>query len=161
MQKTKEWGEFFPVEISPFAYNHTVAQEYFPLTQKEVVDHGWQWRLPEDQSFSKTSKNIPAKKLPDHITAIPNDILSWAIECEESGRLFTVQKNELEFYRRANLPIPHFHPDIRHARRMALRNPKKLWERNCAKCGQTLHTTYSPERPEMVYCEQCYLQEVH
>lgn len=30
MKKTGEWGEFFPMEISPFDYKETVAQDYYP-----------------------------------------------------------------------------------------------------------------------------------
>jgi len=30
MKKTNEWGEFFPMEISPFKYEETVARDYFP-----------------------------------------------------------------------------------------------------------------------------------
>jgi hypothetical protein len=37
MKSTREWSEFFPIEISPFTYNETVAQEYFPLTKAEVL----------------------------------------------------------------------------------------------------------------------------
>ena len=36
MQSTAEWGEFFPHELSPFGYNETVAQEYFPMTEEAV-----------------------------------------------------------------------------------------------------------------------------
>lgn len=36
MKKTNEWGEFFPSSISPFGYNETVAQEYFPITKEKV-----------------------------------------------------------------------------------------------------------------------------
>ena len=31
-----EWGEFFPSSISPFGYNETVAQDYYPMTREEV-----------------------------------------------------------------------------------------------------------------------------
>lgn len=31
MIKTKEWGEFFPSNLSSWGYNETVAMEYFPL----------------------------------------------------------------------------------------------------------------------------------
>jgi hypothetical protein len=41
MQSTGEWGEYFPIEVSPFGYNETVAQEYFPLTEEEVNSKGW------------------------------------------------------------------------------------------------------------------------
>ena len=37
MQKTGEWGEFFPASFSPFGYNETVAQEYFPLNRSVVI----------------------------------------------------------------------------------------------------------------------------
>ncbi|MFA4891303.1 MAG: hypothetical protein WC604_03045 [Candidatus Gracilibacteria bacterium] len=30
MQKTGEWGEFFPTSISPFKYEETAAQDYYP-----------------------------------------------------------------------------------------------------------------------------------
>jgi hypothetical protein len=32
-----EWGEFFPSSMSPFGYNETVAQEYYPMTRDEVL----------------------------------------------------------------------------------------------------------------------------
>jgi hypothetical protein len=157
---TNEWGEFFPVELSPFAYNETVAQEYFPMTKEEVLAKGWKWREEEDK-IPDVKKIIPAEKLPDDIGDIPDDILNWAIKCEKTGRPFKIQKPELEFYRKMNLPIPHFHPDVRHEMRMAKRNPRKLWTRPCAECGIEMQTTYAPDRPERVLCENCYLKEVN
>ena len=155
-----EWGEFFPVQRSPFAYNETMAQEYFPMTKEEVEAKGWRWRYEVDE-VPDVEKIIPAQKLPDSIDDIPDDVLNWAIKCEATGRPFRVIKQELEFYRRMNLPIPRFHHDERHKRRMALRNPRKLWGRKCDKCGKEIQTTYQPSRPEVVYCEQCYLKEVY
>jgi CxxC-x17-CxxC domain-containing protein len=43
---------------------------------------------------------------------------------------------------------------------MALRNPRKLYERKCDKCGISMITSYSPEREEIVYCEECYNKAV-
>jgi hypothetical protein len=110
-----------------------------------------------------------------------------------SGKPFRIIKQELEFYRKHNLPIPRRHPDVRHADRMKMRNPRKLWERLCdcpnceenwkskktdtedriadtnelfpinpktGKRARKMITTYSPERSERVYCEECYLREV-
>jgi CxxC-x17-CxxC domain-containing protein len=59
------------------------------------------------------------------------------------------------------IPIPHNCFDCRHKARMALRNPRRLWSRTCAKCGTAISTSYSPDRPEIVYCEECYLKEVY
>ncbi|NOS67975.1 MAG: hypothetical protein HOO67_06490 [Candidatus Peribacteraceae bacterium] len=160
MQKTGEWGEFFPPDLFPFGYNETPAQEYYPMTKEQVETKGWKWRTQEHE-MPKVEKVIPGAKLPSSIKDIPDDILNWAVTCEVTGRPFRIIKQELAFYRERGLPVPHVHPDERHNRRMALRNPRTLWKRQCAKCKKDVQTTYDPKRPEIVYCEQCYLDTVY
>jgi hypothetical protein len=160
MRRSGEFGEFLPIACSPFSYNETPAQEHYPLTKEEALRRGWKWKDQVDE-VPKVEKIIPAEKLPDSINDIPDDILNWAISCEVTKRPFRIVKQELAFYRTMGLPIPHFHPDERHRRRMALRNPRKLWNRTCAKCQKEIATSYSPDRPEIVYCESCYLAEVY
>ncbi|MDD5054674.1 MAG: hypothetical protein PHZ00_00210 [Candidatus Peribacteraceae bacterium] len=160
MRKTNEWGEFLSAHSSFFPYNLSIAQEDFPLTQHDVETRGWHWRVQTDE-IPNVDHIIPAAQLPDRIDQIPDDILNWAIECDATKRPFRIIKQELDFYRQMHVPVPRFHPDERHRRRMALRNPRKLWKRNCGKCGKEMETTYSPERPEIVYCESCYLKEVY
>jgi len=111
--------------------------------------------------FPKVEKIISASKLPENITDIPDDILNRAIECEITKKPFKIIKEELDFYRKHNLPIPRKHPDQRHLDRMKLRNSRKLFERNCDKCGKEIQTTYAPEKPEIVYCEECYNKEIY
>ncbi len=161
MMQTGEWGKFFPTEISPFGYNETTATEYFPLTQRDVEKRGWKWYPEKEPDFSEVTKIIPAEKLPRRISEIPDDILNWAIQCSVSGRLFKIQKAELDFYRRMDIPVPRLHPDVRHEKRMSLRNPRRIWERKCAECKKEMETTFAPEREEKVYCEKCYLNSVN
>jgi len=181
MKKAWEWWEFFPSSISPFGYNETVANEYYPITIKtglkeniNYIDNEWNTynSLDEIQKrpvfkystyeapFPKVDKTIPADKLPDNIKDIPDDILNWAIECEFSWKPFRIIKQELEFYRKHNLPVPRRHPDIRYMDRMKLRNPRKLYDRKCDKCSIDIKTTFAPDRPEIVYCEECYNKEI-
>jgi hypothetical protein len=160
MRSDGEWGEYFPAARSIFAYNESAAQQFFPLTRAEVLHHGWNWRNEVDE-IPKVDRIIPATQLQDSIDDVSDDILNWAIECEVSKRPFRVIKQELDFYRQMRLPIPRLHPDERHRRRMALRNPRKLWKRKCAMCGEGIETSYSPDRPEKVLCEECYLKEVY
>jgi hypothetical protein len=159
MRQAGEYGEFFPKDCTPFGYNETIAMEYFPLSKEQALKLGFRWR---DQSEEKlnVSKMIPAKDLPNAIEEVPDDILQWAVSCEETNRPFRITKQELEFYRQHNLPLPRFHPDIRHAHRMKLR-PYTLFKRNCDKCDREIMTTFGPERPEIVYCEECYLKDVY
>lgn len=160
MRKTDEWGEFFPENVAPFAYNETTALQHFPMTRDAVKARGWKWRDEEEQ-LPDVEKIIPAAQLPTSINDVPDDILNWAIECEATKRPFKIIKRELDFYRDHGLLLPRLHHDERHRRRMALRNPRKLWNRRCATCGNSITTSYAPERPEKVVCEKCYLKEVY
>lgn len=153
-----EWWEFFPAIISPFWYNETLAQDYYPLKKEEVLNSGFKWSDYE-QPFPKVEKIIPANMLPDNLDDIPDDILNWAIECEISKKPFKIMPQELMFYRKHNLPVPRRHPDQRHLDRMILRNPRKLHNRKCDKCSTEIKTVYSPDRKEVVYCENCFNKE--
>lgn len=152
-----EWGEYLPASISPMGYNETVANLYFPLSREQAFEQGFRWtdyEAPKPQA----EKIIPGARLPDEISQVPDDVLNWAIQCEKTGRLFKIQQQELAWYRNQNMPMPTMHPEERVARRMSLRNSRKLFTRNCQKCQKELETTYAPERPEQIYCERCYLE---
>ncbi len=160
MRTTKEYGEFFPTTFSPFGYNKSSAQMYYPLTKAEAEKRGWTWdEVPEEPP--SVSKVIAASVLPDSIKDIPDDILNWAVTCEVTARPFKITPQELRFYREQNLPVPHRCPDQRHLDRFALRNPRKFFDRTCGKCKKAIRTTYQPSRSEIVYCEECYVKEVY
>ena len=157
MRKTEEWGEFLPISLSPFAYNETVAQEYFPLAKEEALAKGYKWK-DEDESSQYQG---PTYEVPENITNVKNNICDAILKCEITGKLYKIIPQELTFYREMNLPIPKRCPDQRHKDRMALRNHRKLFDRNCMKCNALIKTTYAPDRPEIVYCEKCYLESVY
>ena len=160
MEKHWEWWEFFDPRLAPCDYNESVAQDFHVLDQDLAHKKWFKWSN-YDSPEPDVTKIIPWEKLPNDIKDIPDDILNWAIECEDTKRLFRIIKSELEFYRKHNLPIPKRHPNRRHLDRMKLRNPRKLYERNCDKCEKDIQTTYAPERKETVYCEECYNKEIY
>ena len=153
MKKTGEYGEFFPIKYSPFAYNETMAQIYYPLTKEEALKDGYQWKDPDPKKF------YPQQiKIPNRISDVDDSICDEILACEKTGKNYKIQKAELEFYRKLKLPIPRYCPDQRYLDRMALRNPRKLYERRCQKCRKEINTTYSPDRTEPIYCEECYVK---
>ena len=156
MQKTGEWGEFFPTKYSLYGYNETLANEQIPLNKEEILRNGWIYKELEE-------KGIPDQKAEttDHISEVTDDILSQVLVCEKSGKAYKIIKPELDFYRRNGIPIPRLCPDERHERRLKMRNPRKLWDRLCELCQKSIRTSYSPDRPEKVYCEECYLKTVY
>ncbi len=159
MQIEWERGEFFPASLSPFGYNESSAMEDFPLTKQEAIEK-WFNRSDYEAPFPQVDKILKSSELPN-IQEVTEEILQQAIECEVTKKPFRIIKQELEFYKKHNLPLPTKHPDQRHKERMALRNPRKLRDRNCMKCWIDIKTSYSPEREEIVYCEACYNKEIY
>ena len=156
MSDHKEWGEFFSVKYSPFAYNESVANDYFPLTKEEVLKRGYRWREDDKTEFK------PATYVPDNdIGKVPDSICNEILACEVSGRNYRITPAELKFYRRMKLPVPRLHFIERHKSRLAKRLPYELFDRKCEKCGIEIKTAYSPNRSEKVYCEKCYLETVY
>lgn len=160
MVETGEWGKFFDPQLSAFGINETVAQEYFPMTKEEASKKGFYWSDYEAPS-PQAAKIVKASQIPDSIFDIPDSILDWAIECEVTGKPFRIIKPELQFLRDNGLPLPRRHPDQRHFDRLATQNPKLLHDRPCDKCAKPIRTTFAPDRPERVFCEECYLKEVY
>lgn len=160
LQKNGEWGEFFSSEISPHGYNKSSAQMYFPLKREEALAKKLPWDDYEATQPNVTKK-IAASEIPDLIKDISDDTLTSAIECEVTNKLFKITPQELKFYRQQNIPLPRRHPDQRHLDRFLQRNPRKFWARTCGKCKKNIQTTYAPERPEIVYCEECYIKELY
>jgi len=184
--RSYKYGEFFPAQMSPFAYNESLANEYLPLSQENAQKNGYGWREPAVKNPNIT---LRADQLPDDIREVQDSILQEVIECEHAGKCneqctkaFKLIPAELQFYRRMGLPLPRACSNCRHFKRFRKRNPFVLWKRACACAGnnsknstyknQAVHehgltpcpisfeTTYSPERAETVYCESCYQQEV-
>ena len=155
MQKTGEWGELFPITLSPFAYNESTAGQFHPLSRDQVLAHGWQWREPDAKEYAQQSSILP-----DVIDGVTDDIVKQVLACASCKRNYKIVAQELDFYRRKGLPVPNQCFFCRHHSRHESRNPRMLWSRTCDKCGKEILTSFSPERPEKVYCESCYVQAV-
>ncbi len=158
MQKTGEWGQFFPSSISPFGFNETIAMENYAVTREEALERGWKWK-DEDETQDKYMG--PPVTIPATIEEVSDDICQKILTCSVTGRPYKVIPQELKFYRQMNIPIPRKCPEQRHKERMAMRNPRRLWKRSCAQCKKNFETTYAPERPETILCEACYLKAVY
>lgn len=173
------YGEFFPPEFSPFAYNETLTHDFFPLSKEDAESKGYMWREPEVREFQTT---LAAQDLPDQIVDVADDILKEVIACGVCNKAYRIIPMELAFYRNMNIPLPRACPNCRFLERFKLINPPKFWHRACqcngamderniyqnvadhphgvGKCPNEFETSYAPDRQEIVYCESCYQNEV-
>jgi hypothetical protein len=159
MKETGEWGEFFPIALSPHAYNETIAQERFFLTKENALQNGYSWQ--DNLPFTIGKETIGTDQIPQNVNDVTNAIVEKIFACNDCSKNYRLTKQELFLYKQMLIPVPRKCPDCRHRRRMELRNPRKLWKRMCQKCQKEIKTSYAPKRREIVYCEECYLKEVY
>jgi hypothetical protein len=143
-----QYGEFFPAEFSPYDYNETLANYYYPLEKEDAQKQGFFWKDPEEKEYKIT---IDSKDLPNNIKNVDDSILNEVISCAHStdswqatnGKCndqcttaFKITTGELQLYKRLNLPLPRLCHNCRYYERLKLENPKKLWERKCNCAGE-------------------------
>ena len=162
-----KYGEYFQYDLCPFGYNETKAHDIFNLKKEEALKKGYPWKEREKRNYNITCQS---SDLPDSIKDVPDEILNEVIACPNEGNqdfqcssAYRIMPFELQFYRQKSLPLPRYCPNFRHYQRLKYRNPYKLWHRKCMHegCQNEFETSYAPERPEIVYCERCYNQEVY
>lgn len=168
-----KFGEFFPTELSAYAYNETFGYPWYPKTKQEVLSEGWTWREPYERSYKIT---LRPEDLSDHIRDVQDSIIQEIIGCGHKGKCseqcataFRINKEELAFYRKMNIALPRLCPVCRNAERLRWRNGFSLYHRRCAckrpghfhesPCPNEFETTFSPQKPEIIYCDQCYKAE--
>ena len=171
-----KYGEFFPFDLSAFSYNEALVQEFYPIDKDEAAKMKLRWRDTAEKSYKIT---IASDSVPDKISEVGESALKEIFGCEHQGgckhqctTAFRLIPEELQMYKNANLPLPKLCPNCRHFGRLEKRNPMQLWQRACQCTGAVTHqhgetacqnkfeTSYSPDRPEKVYCLECYQQEV-
>ena len=169
------FGEFFPTEISSFAYNETCAFEERPLSKDEVLRLGYKWKEIETKMYTST---IKSSDVPDNIKDIADTICNEVIECPNQGKIETrctsgykILPDELAFYRQMNLPIPRYCPNCRYHQRLIWKNPLHFYKRQCmcelsghehnGKCENKFETMYAPDKPDKIFCKECYQKEIY
>ena len=153
-----KYGEFLPYDLSDYDYNESFALQHFPIDKQEALNKGFKWR---DVPKSEYEVTMVSDDLPDSINDVSDLILKEIIQCNECRKAYKILPEELNLLRRFSLPLPRSCYNCRHMRRIKLIGSSKLYDRACDKCGDKIKTSYSPDQPEIVYCEKCYQNEVY
>jgi hypothetical protein len=173
------YGEFFPVEISPFAYNETLLNDQFPSNKIDAEEQGFVWR---DQNKREYNTTISANDLPSSIMETDKEITKELIKCLDCGRAYRILFDEFQFLKNSKLPLPRHCSDCRFARRQKFMVPPILTDSRCMcngdysfnmkykntqkhglhegkRCPNKFKTAYNTEK-EIIYCDDCYKKEV-
>ncbi len=155
MKKTGEYGEFFPIKYSPFGFNESTAQFWYPVTKEQALEKGWRW----EDKLSGTYGKETVMEIPDDIKDVPDSFSKEVLACLKCKKNYQITQQELSSYKKLHIPIPRECFNCRRSRRRDMRNPRKFWYRKCMNqgCENEFYTTYAPSKPQTIYCESCYL----
>jgi len=151
--------------------------------------YSWGEPEERQHQITKTAEELP-DQVTDAPDSITDEIIACAHggTCdEECSKVFRIIPTELSFYRNIGVPLPRLCPNCRHFQRFRENrfhssNPIGLFRRQCHcvgaqsangayhnftrhnhgnnLCTHEFETPFAPDRPEIVYCEECYQAEV-
>ena len=150
MQTTGEWGEFFPMELSPTPYNRSLAQRYFPMTRDSCKDAGLWWY---DKPLVSAENAIEASVLPD---GLPQSDAPLVVKSARSGVLYRITAEEIRRYRDFKVPLPRLTYDERLEDRALQLGGVNLYDRQCPATGRMLRSPYPPDSPWIVWDKEEY-----
>ena len=174
------YGEFFPIEISPFAYNETLLNDQFPSNKEHVEKEGFVWREQNKKDYEIT---LLATELSESIENADSSITKEIIGCLKCKRAYRIIFDEFQFLKNLHIPLPRYCFDCRFARRQKCmvspvlqssqcscngqyslngqyENVEKHEFHNNTRCSNIFDTAYNLDT-EIIYCEECYKKEVN
>ena len=170
LKKTKEWAQFFPFWMSTFPYNTTVADFYYPNKAEEyqallkVSEELWPpgekyqrdylWMTQEEREKEEEKVVSP----PDSLFEVKKneEVLSAVYTDAVKQDPYKIMGRELAFYQKMKMPLPDRSFRTRYRERLKRYNPRKLHARQCQRCRKDLDTTFPPDSPYIVFCEECF-----
>ncbi len=156
MQTLHEWGQFFPMHLSGLGYNETIAQELYPLTDKQALHLKALWYVDVINREPTVKINVPNDSM--NLTNAVIDTIYSCIQCEKGYRLI---KQEVQFYQTHKLALPQKCFSCRHQARIEQRNPHKLRQDNCTCCKQPFETTFRSTSKQPILCQTCFQKQVY
>ncbi len=79
--------------------------------------------------------------------------------CQNCKQDFTIESDDFAFYEKIKVPPPTFCPECRLQRRLAWRNERSLYKRNCNLCKDSMFAIYPADTPFPVYCNRCWFSD--
>ncbi len=177
--RTYSYGEFFPPDMAPFAANETALMDFTEMTKDQALAFGLSWRDSKPNEYKIT---ISAENLPDHIRDVNESVTKEVIGCLNCKKAYRIVPKELEFYKRFSLPLPRLCPNCRFKERIKYRLYPKWYDGKCdcggrgssngvyrniaehfhgvTNCSNKFITAYKPDKPQIVYCADCFKSEM-
>ena len=151
------FGDYPPVELSYFPYNDSAAYERLSLSKEQILNENYSYK--ESSKDVNIRDSIKSYDLPDDINDVSDDILGKPILSKNSDKLFKIEKDELDFYKRYKIPLPRESFFDRHNKRHKMATSFHLYNRKSDKSGEEIISSYPPNSQETVWSMDEYKKE--
>jgi len=149
MEKTGEWGKFFPSHFAPNPYEESFSGLHFPKaknTQAKVV-----------------TKTAELSEIPDSVLQMSEadsaSLLSKIFWDETYERPFQIQLEDLKQSRERKVPLPHsYYANRMHSNLKWMPFNGELRDMTCAKSGEKIQTNWPEEYDGRILSEEEYLK---
>lgn len=149
MKNRGEYGQFFPLSLSPHYFNHSGATEFFPLKKEAALSYGYSWSEDEIESTK-----IPFAVLPDSIDSLSATDLKGTFCCSKTQKAFKILPEELKFLKQERLRPPSVAPLARMEETEIISRITPLVDTQCCVCKKSI-TTMDDGVNLNVACSDC------
>ncbi len=80
-------------------------------------------------------------------------------KCQNCHHEFVIEPEDFSFYEKIGVLPPKLCPECRAQRRLSFRNERSFYSRKCDKCGKDGISMYSPQKPYVVWCHDCWFSD--
>ncbi len=155
MKSTGEYGQFFPGYFAANPYDESWSSFHFPLSQAEQEKLGF--RLQENEERKNENYSSPTE-IPDSSEDVDLSITKKTFWDEKAKKPFQIQKADIEFAQKLNIPLPNeFYISRIQDNFRWLFFDGSLRETTCGKCNVEIKTNWPEKYDGRILCEKCYL----
>ncbi len=156
--RTYKYGEFFPIEFSPFPFNDSNASRFIKKDKEVAFSEGYDWKDKVENNYTCT---IKGDELPRALKETTASILNEVIECKTCQNAYRITQGELDLYKKLNIPVPAQCPKCREKRRFDSINKPYMSQTKCMKCEKDIEVMHDLNLGKIIYCEKCYQKEIY
>ncbi len=159
MKSTGEYGQFFPGYFAANPYDESWSSFHFPLSQAEQEKLGF--RLQENEERKNENYSSPTE-IPDSSEDVDLSITKKTFWDEKAKKPFQIQKADIEFAQKLNIPLPNeFYISRIQDNFRWLFFDGSLRKTTCGKCNTEIETNWPEKYDKRILCEKCYLKEIN
>jgi hypothetical protein len=152
------YGEFFPVEFSPFAYNESLLYDQFNISLEQASDQGFLWRDMGHKAYEPT---INLADVAESVHDVSEDITKEILSCSHCQKAYRIIPSEYQLLKNLGVPIPRACIECRFKDRQQHIPTPVFTDGTCMNegCSEKFITAYNSAE-NIIYCDACYKKEV-